>query len=186
MIVTLSGSPGSGKSSVAKMLATQLSMERYSSGDFLRTMAKERGMQLIDLLHLAEKDPSIDQEADARQKKFGQEKDNFVIDGRLSFLFIPHSVKIFLGANPLVRAKRILKDINEGNRSEEQASCLEDVEKEILEREESERLRYEKYYHINPYDTAHYDLVVDTSDLTIGQVVGKIIHYIEQLKSSQL
>ena len=49
MIITISGTPGSGKSTVAKMIATKLGFKHYSTGDFMRQMAKERGISLEEL-----------------------------------------------------------------------------------------------------------------------------------------
>ena len=106
MIVTISGVAGSGKTTIAKLLAKQLNLDHYSSGDLMRKLAKEKNISLLKLSKIAEKDKSIDKELDQRQIQLGKTKDNFVIDGRLSALFIPNAkYKIFLDCNDDVRAK---------------------------------------------------------------------------------
>jgi predicted cytidylate kinase len=51
---------------------------------------------------------------------------------------------------------------------------LDQVRNEILERERSERTRYEKIYQIDLADLAIYDLVIDSRDITPEKVVGII------------
>ena len=151
MIITISGTAGSGKSTVAKLVAEKLDLKHYSTGDFMRQIAKERNLSLEDLNRIAEGDRSIDTALDKRQQELGKNEDNFIIDGRLSFLFIPNSIKIFLDADIKTRAERIWKDIKiRGLRKEERADTLREIIDEVRKREASEVKRYEKYYQINP------------------------------------
>ncbi|MBU0615895.1 MAG: nucleoside monophosphate kinase [Nanoarchaeota archaeon] len=173
MIITISGKAGSGKSTVAKLVAKKLNMKHYSTGDLMREMAKERGMSLLELSKLAESDKSIDQELDDRQVKLGKEEDNFVMDSRLGFHFIPKSIKIFLETSIDVRAARILKD-KRGYKD------IKLVNKDILKREQSERQRYLDYYKIDDYsDSIYYNLVINTDDLDIDGVVNDIVTFVK-------
>ena len=56
MIITISGKPGSGKSTVAKRLAAELGLTHVSAGDFMRDMATERGITVLELSAIAEND----------------------------------------------------------------------------------------------------------------------------------
>jgi CMP/dCMP kinase len=77
----------------------------------MREMAMERGISLIELGREAESDGGIiDHILDERQKKLGKEADDFIIDGRLAFHFIPEAVKIFLQVESHTAAKRIFSD----------------------------------------------------------------------------
>ena len=49
MVITISGEPGAGKSTTAKLLAKKLSCKHYSTGDFMRDMAEERKISLLEL-----------------------------------------------------------------------------------------------------------------------------------------
>ena len=178
MIITVCGKAGSGKSTIAKELAKRLKLKHYSSGDFMRQMAKEKGLKLGELSKIAEKDKGkIDKEIDARQKKLGKTKKNFVIDGRLSAFFIPKAdFKIFLHCDDDVRAKRILGD----NRGKENVKSLNAVKLKVKHRESSEKKRYKKYYKFDCYDAKNYDILIDTSKLTGREVANKLIKVIKK------
>lgn len=77
----------------------------------MRELAMERGESLLDLGREAERDGGkIDRILDERTKLLGEKEDNFVIDGRLAFHYIPHAFKIFLTVPPEEAAKRIYHD----------------------------------------------------------------------------
>src|SRR3989344_6212851 len=105
MIITLAGDIGSGKSTVAKLLAAQLHLKHYSTGDFMREMAIKEGISLLVLSARAENDSSVDQVLDSRQKRLGEEEKNFVLDARLGWFFIPQSFKVYLKVDPKVGAQ---------------------------------------------------------------------------------
>jgi len=171
MIITISGKAGSGKSTVAKEVAKKLNLKHYSIGDLMRQIAKERNMSLIELSRLAEKDSSIDTELDRKNIEL-REEDNFVIDGRLTAYFSPYAeLKVFLDCKDKVRAERILND----KREEEKSRNINALIKTIRQREQSERKRYNNLYNIDCYDKKLYDLIIDTTNLSVNEVVEKII-----------
>lgn len=179
MIVTISGSPGSGKSTVARAVAKELNLKHFSAGDFMREMASERGVSLAELTALSEKDVSIDREIDERTKKLiGM--DDFVIDSRLAFHFLPGAVKIFLKVDPKVAAKRIWKDVQEKKRTAEEFASEEAVLNGILSRQASEIKRYKEYYNVDFLDESNFDFVLDTSDLNIEQAVAKVLDFLRK------
>tara|TARA_Y100000310_G_C20625894_1_gene785849 strand:+ start:761 stop:1318 length:558 start_codon:yes stop_codon:yes gene_type:complete len=183
MIVTISGTAGSGKSTVGKLLAKKLEVKHYSIGDFMRQIAKERNLSLEDLGKIAEGDKSIDTTLDNKQIQLGKTADEFVIDARLGYHFIPKSKKIFLTADLKSRAERIWKDITIKNtRKEERGENLKDIIEELKRREESEKKRYQQYYQTNPYDKKNYDLVVDSSSISAEAVAEKIISWLKKEK----
>jgi CMP/dCMP kinase len=176
MIITISGKPGSGKSYLAKMLASELNYKHYSTGDFMRQMADEKGISLLELSKQAEKTRKIDDELDKRQIKLGENKDNFVIDARLGFHFIPDSVKVFLDADIKKRAERILHD---KIRKEDNFNLTKAIEN-IKIREKSEKKRYREYYNIEWDDPKNFDFILDTTNLTKEEVLDKVLEYINQ------
>jgi len=174
MIIAISGKAGSGKSTVAKLLASKLRLRHYSIGDLMREMAKEKGLSLVELNKKAETDRSIDDELDSKLKKLASH-DNFVIDGRLTAFFIPNAnAKIFLDAEDEVRARRILQDRRLVERGEDLKETLVNIEL----RETSEKKRYKQYYGADYHDNKLYDKVIDTTNKIAEEVVKEIIEFI--------
>ena len=177
MIITIAGDLGSGKSTVSKMLAKDLGYKHYSSGDFMRSLAKEKGIAFHELTEIAKTDEGkIDKEIDERQKKLGEEEDNFVIDGRLAWHFIPHSLKIYIGVDEAEGAKRIYEAKRE---SEPETTSIQKTIELNKERLESESIRYRKYYGIDRDDMSNYDLLIDSTDLSAEQVKEKIKEFLK-------
>ena len=180
MRITLSGTPGSGKTSVAKSLSRRLKLKHYSIGDLMRKIAKEKNMTLIQLIRLANKSDEVDKELDKAQIDLKKE-DNFVIDSRIGFYFIPNSVKIFLDADFDIRIKRIFGS----KRVEETYSDLSQAKKEIKERFDSEQERYRKIYDLDYLDKKNYNYILDTSNLNVEESTDKIIKFIKKDKFSK-
>lgn len=179
MIITLGGTPGSGKSTVAEILGVKLGLKHLSSGDFMRQMAKERGITLQELSLIAEKDSGkIDLEIDERTKRLGREENNFVMDSRLAFHFIPQSFKVFLTVDPKTGAQRIFSH----KRSEESSENADEAYAKMMRRRQSEALRYKEYYGINPLDESNYDVVIDTTKIPAEKVAEKIMGVMKRKK----
>lgn len=173
MIIAICGEPGSGQSSVGKELAKRLGYRFYSIGDMRGKMARERGMTIEELNRLGEREDFTDKEVDDFQEKLGKKEDNFVVVGRTSAHFIPHSFKVLLKAELGVRAQRVFQD--SVNREDESYSSAGEAGKAITERMESDKRRYRKHYGINPFDEKLYDIVVDTTRIGINEVVDRIM-----------
>lgn len=172
MIVSISGQPGSGKSTVAKKLAKEFGLQRYYIGGIRRQMAKERGLTLQEFNRLGEKEDFTDKEVDQYQKKLGQTEDNFVIEGRTSCLFIPNSIKIFLEVDEKVGAERIfdhLKDKSAERNEGRNLDSVKDVLRSNQARMKSDKARYLKWYQQDPFDRSHYDCIIDTTDLSMEE-----------------
>lgn len=178
MIITISGTPGSGKSTVGKFLAKKLGYRYYSIGAMRRAMAKERGMTLQEFNVLGEKHAFTDLDIDRWQAKLGNEHDNLVVEGRTSFYFIPHSVKIFLEVDLAEAARRIFHDTAHVRRFEASYHyhTVKELEHGLRGRIASDRRRYRKYYGLNIFLPKHYDLVINTTKqrpaVTLKVVLG--------------
>ena len=174
MIITISGTVGSGKSSVGILIAKKFGFKYYCIGDLRREMARKKGISLAELNKLGEKDPSTDLEPDKFAEEKGKTEDNFVMVGRTSFYFIPKSVKIFLYVDPKIGAERVLNH----SRNDEKYKNLNEAIEKIRMRLESDEVRYKKYYHLDVFNKKNYDYIIDTTNLTIKEVVDGIIEKI--------
>jgi predicted cytidylate kinase len=180
MIISFSGAPGSGKSTIAQDLAKKLAWPRYYIGIIRRRTAKERGLTLAEYNKLGETDPSTDFDVDEYQKKLGEDEDNFIIEGRTSWFFIPHSLKIYLDVDPEIGAKRIFQSLQKKNDRNEDSNLKswEDVLESNKKRLASDALRYQKYYKIDIDKASHYDLYLDTTNLTSEEVFKKVEEFV--------
>ncbi len=178
MIISFSGAAGSGKSTIAEKLANDLDWPRYYIGGIRRMKAAERGLTLAEYNKLGEKDSSTDIEVDNYQKELGENEDNFIIEGRTSWYFIPHSLKIYLDVSSKEGARRVhlqLQKNKENNRNEDDnLDTFENVLNSMEKRKESDRERYKKYYNFDAYNLDHYDFVLDTTNLNEKEVYRRI------------
>ncbi len=155
MRVTVSGLPGSGTTSLARYLAAEHNLDLISAGEVFRQMAKEREMDLVEFGRLASEDSSIDRLIDERQKEIAAERNDIIVEGRLSGWFIGDAeLKIWLTASLECRIRRILaRDVIEN---------LEIAKKTTRQREECEAERYRTYYDIDIGDLSPYHMVLNS------------------------
>lgn len=177
MIITIGGRSGAGKTSVARALARKLGYKFYSIGDLRGKMAMERGLTIDELDELGKKETWTDKEVDEFQKRIGRREDDIVVEGWLSFYFIPHSFKIFLDVDPLVAAKRIFKNQRP---DEPRQGTANGVLKMVNKRMKESQERYKKYYDVDCFNKKYYDFVIATTGLTIGETVNKIITHLKE------
>ncbi len=182
MIISISGTQGSGKSTIAQKLSEKLGWPRYYMGGLRREAALKRGLTLAEYNKLGEDDPSTDLEVDNYQKELGEKEDNFIIEGRTSWYFIPHSLKLYIDVKKEIGAKRIFDNLQiKNNRNEDNnLNSLEDVLKSNIERQKSDEKRYKKYFNIDVYDKNNYDFYIDTSDLNPEEAFNKCFAFISQ------
>jgi CMP/dCMP kinase len=182
MIITINGDEGSGKTTIAKKIAEKLNYARYTTGEIFREMSKKRGMSLVEYLKLGETDPKIDKEVDDYVINLSKKQDNFIIDSRVAWHFIPKSLKIYLEVNEEEGAKRIYHEIlgkNNRNETKKTPPSIKYVLEKVRERRKTDDIRYLKYYGIDIRDRKKYDFVLDTSNLNPEEVFEKLISFIE-------
>ncbi|MFC7209554.1 (d)CMP kinase [Natronoarchaeum sp. GCM10025321] len=156
MLLTVSGPPGSGKSTTAAALAAEFGIEHVSGGDIFRSLAEERGYTLAEFNELAEEDDEIDRDLDRRLQQIAHERDDVLLESRLSGWLAADEadVRIWLDAPLSVRAARI---------ADREGKPVEQAETETEEREASEHERYLDYYNIDISDLSIYDLSINTA-----------------------
>jgi cytidylate kinase len=174
MIITISGRQGAGKTSAAKELAKKLNYRFISIGDLQGEVAKERGMTINELMELGKKDQKIHKKIDEKVIRIGKTQDNFIIEGWIAFHFIPHSKKIFLDVDGNVGAKRIFNEKRE-RPDEPKKTSVEETKKQLLKRLKDTNEAFKKHYKVNFLDKKSYDIVIDTTNLTVNRTVNKIL-----------
>lgn len=176
-LISITGDLGSGKSTVSRMLSTQLSFEHTSTGEIQRSMASKYRMSTLELNEYATKNPQVDREIDAHLIAFGkaEQQNSLVVDSRLAWHFLPKSLKVFLYLDVSKAADRVIGD---SRQSEEYESKEEAVEK-LLRRKKLENSRFLSLYGIDCGKLSNYDLVIDTSEISAQEVCNLIILRLE-------
>lgn len=164
-IITIAGKPGSGKTTTANLVAQSLSYRRFSSGDFMREIAKSRNVSLAELQGTATTDRSIDDIVDGKLREIGTTEKDLVIDSRLAFHWIPQSFKVYLDLDLDLAAKRIFThQAEERITNGEHVGTFEEFAKSLTTRFLWEQNQYQALYQINPNELSQYDLVIDTAN----------------------
>ncbi|WP_406658103.1 AAA family ATPase [Methanolobus sp. ZRKC2] len=153
MLLTISGLPGSGTTTVSRILSEKHGLEMISAGEVFRSLANEYGMTLAEFGELAESDDSIDLKIDERQKEIANTRDNVILEGRLAGHMANKALKIWIKAPVEVRVSRIVG---------RESGSFEGKLEETKEREASEAIRYSSIYDIDIRDLSIYDLVIDS------------------------
>lgn len=175
MKITISGTPGSGKTVVGKYLSKKLKLKYYGVGELMRDFAKKNNLNLIQMNKFLEKDKKLDKNFNESIKKLNK-RDNFILDSRIGFLFVKKCVNIFLDADLNIRAGRIFKD----RRKLENYKKVEDVKKEIKKRFLSERKRFKKLYKIDFANLKNYNLIINTNGMNVKIISNIILKYLER------
>ena len=183
MIISFNGQEGSGKSTIAKMVAEKMGWPRYYMGQLFRDMAKEKNMDLAEFRKICDADPVFDKKVDDYLIQLSKEKDDFVIESRTAWHFIPNSLKIYLKVDPQIAAERIFKALaQKNNRSNEDSrmDSTENIKRSIIRRRREDSERYFNLYGIYQDDEKNYDFVIDTTNLSIEDVFEKVVEFVER------
>ena len=179
-IITISGNCGSGKSTVSELLARQLNYTCYVMGDVMRKLAEEHDMDIVTFQEAIKNTSEFDHKVDNMIVELGKNNEDIVFVSRTAWHFIPDSFKVYLYVDENEAAKRIF---NDGIRiNEKKYDTIEQAKEFTVRRNKLEYERYNKVYGIDVTDFKNYDLVINTSEKTVQDVLTEIIQkYNEKL-----
>jgi cytidylate kinase len=215
MIVTIDGPAGTGKTTIARLLAEKLDYHYFDTGAMYRALTYQIIKKNIDLkdqeklseflsgfdFDIREKKknkryfvegedvtefirtsqvnqkvsevsahPSVRNLLVGIQREFGKGK-NAVFEGRDmgTVVFPKAELKIFLTARPAVRAERRYLEFKEKKMPATQVEVFQEL---------SDRDHFDSTREISPLKQADDAHVIDTSDMTIEQVINQILSFI--------
>ncbi len=172
-IITITGDIASGKGTVTSLLKKELGYEIYKNGEYVRKLAKEMNMSIVEFQEVLNNNEEIDKQVEKSAQQYAKEHDNLIIDARLGFYAVPHSFKVYLKVELEEAAKRAYADAL--RKDTEQYESIEVAMKDIKYRYEQENMRYLKTYGVKRDDMSNYDLVIDTTNKTPEEVSNIIL-----------
>ncbi|MGC8825163.1 MAG: (d)CMP kinase [Bacteroidales bacterium] len=168
--ISISGDLGSGKTVLARKISEKTGIPIISVGGIQRRLAQKYGMDTTTFNKYMETHPEIDLECDNMVSEYGRSSEPLILDSRLAWHFVPHSLKIHLLCHKKVAADRIFKD---GVRENEKYSNVEETYQSMVERRQSEIKRFKQQYGVDIDDLNNYDVVIDTSFLSPNEVFDR-------------
>ncbi len=182
MHITITGRLGSGKSTVAKLIAEQHNFTYYSTGTIMRELAAEAGLSICDYNKMIVDDPTEDRKIDDRTREvaIARRDEDMVFDSRMAWFFAPDTFKVYVTVDPAVAAARVKIDPRPGEpNSEVEIYC------ELEERSKVEQTRFIKFYGegADYYDWQNFNLIVDSTTRTADEVAAVIWSAFEAYRS---
>lgn len=181
MIITISGKPCSGKSTMAQIFCEKYNFDRIYAGAIFKEEAKKMGLSSLELSS-SEKCVEIDYKVDEYLKNIYNTrfKDNLLIESRTAFSFMPKAFNVFIDVDDDVMAMRLL---NSDRTGKEKVSSFDEAKNNVLSRYAADCERYKRIYNIECDNLNNYTFVINNSNLTPEQTADKI--YEEYLKFSK-
>jgi len=172
MIITISGKPCTGKSTMAEIFIKKYGFERIYAGAIFKSIAKDMGLDILDLTS-SEDILKVDREVDSELKRIYDTRlnENLLIESRTSWSFMPKAFNVFIDVSDEVMASRLFNS----DRSElERGKNIEEAKSKVMGRFNNDVKRYKSLYNIDCTDLTQYDLVLDNSFLTPEETADKI------------
>ncbi|MDZ7745569.1 MAG: AAA family ATPase [Halobacteriales archaeon] len=172
LFITVSGSPGSGVTTLCRGLADALGCGYVSGGELFREIAEERGLSLSQLTAQAGESEELDRALDRRLRTiaetWGTANKGFILESRLAGWLAGNraDLRIWLDAPEEVRLQR--------------TEDREEMAAEMQVREVVDAARYESYYGIDIEDRSIYDLALNSARWGESALLGLVLNAIRE------
>lgn len=172
MIITISGKPCTGKTTMAEIFVKKYGFDRIYAGGIFKSVAQSMGIDILKLTN-SKKILEIDHEVDTKLKEIYQTRfsENLLIESRTSWSFMPKAFNVFIDVSDEVMAERLFKS----ERSEaERGVSVEEAKEKVMQRYNNDTARYKMLYGIDCASLSNYDYVIDNSCLTPEETADQI------------
>lgn len=184
MIITITGKPCTGKSTMAEIFIKKYGFDRIYAGAIFKKYARELGIDITDLCK-SEQIYVIDRRVDKELEEIYHTRlnDNLLIESRTSWSFMPNAFNVFIDIPDSVMAERLFNSDRPVN---ERGNDLNEALTKVTERYKADVARYKLLYNIDCDNLDNYTYVIDNSNLTPEQTADKIYEeYLKFIKKSK-
>lgn len=165
MHICISGTLGSGKSSVCRILRKKHGFDVHNAGSIQRETAARHGIGTLELNSLMMKDRQYDRMIDEATADLAQNHTGapIVFDSRMAWHFVSDAFKVYMVSNPVVAAERVAG----ANRGKvETYDSVTDALLKLKRRAFMENERFRLVYGVDTFDYRNYDLILDTTHIS--------------------
>ncbi|MBQ7880758.1 MAG: AAA family ATPase [Clostridia bacterium] len=172
MIITITGKPCTGKSTMAEIFVKKYNFDRMYAGAIFKKHARELGIDITELTK-SEQIYEIDYRVDKELEEIYHTRlnDNLLIESRTSWSFMPKAFNVFINIPNSVMAERLFNSDRPVN---ERGNNLDEALQKVTERYNADVKRYKKLYNIDCDNLSNYSFVIDNSNLTPEQTADEI------------
>ena len=175
VVIAISGKPGAGTSTVAKLLAKRMGIGYFSPGEkFFKASGKDGTTEALETWRGKGKIKKFHEDIDNFQRRLAR-GGNVVICGKLSIWVLKDlaDLKIWLDCDFEERVKRS---------SARDGISLEDARRKLKEREEVEEVEWKRMYGLDRNTQREMaDLVLDTTKMDVDGVVERILDKVREM-----
>lgn len=184
MIITITGKPCTGKSTMAEIFAKKYNFERIYAGSIFKAVAKDLGIDILELTasdKILEVDKRVDEELESIYKN--RKNENLIIESRTSWSFMPKAFNVFIDVKDDVMAERLF---NSDRGEAERGANIEEAKNKVMGRYNNDVKRYKMLYNIDCDNLSNYTFVIDNSNLTAEETADIVYEeYLNFLKKDK-
>lgn len=173
MVITISGAPGSGKTTLRQELfkrLTFLNYQQFSASEIIRSKVPA-GKNIDEFYKELENNPEVEKAMDEEQQKLVLETENIILESRVGFMLKSPFPKIDILLT--VEEKTAVKRMK--NRPEYQNLTEEKIAELRKERMQTEKERYKKLYNTEDHLAEdNFNVVIKTTNLYSPEEVADI------------
>jgi CMP/dCMP kinase len=169
--IAVSGKSGCGNTTISRLVSEKLGLA-FINFTF-RSLAAEKNISLEEVLKRAAEDDWWDREVDLRQVAMARKAGGCVLGSRLAIWMLKEAdLKVYLKASPEIRAERIVR---------REGGVLEEVAAFTGERDRQDKERYLRIYNINNDDYSFADVIINTDQMSVGEIAEMIIDAVNKI-----
>ncbi|MFA6081648.1 MAG: cytidylate kinase family protein [Patescibacteria group bacterium] len=170
--ITISGKICTGKSTLLRSLQKELNWPVFMTGQLFREYVKKNK---LNLEHVEEQNEALTKKIDFKVRNMLKLPGNLIVDGWMSGIMannFPNILKVLLVCDDNIRYQRF---------ADREKISSNEAKLRVDERQNNWLSKLKKIYKRDDFmDPKNYDLVIDTSDLSLQDILKKVLQKIQE------